>query len=66
MMLKCTKCNRGHVDANKWWLDRALKTQAHLVANKPKYSKTTFEKKYMRTQGWIRSLDYELYKLGRD
>jgi len=66
MILKCCNCGRGHVDSTKWWLDRVLKAQVYLVANKPKYSKTSFDKAYSRTQRWIRELDPELYKLGKD
>ena len=62
MMLKCPKCENGEVDMRKWHLDRVLKTQVALVANKVKYSKTAYEKKYARTERWIREVDPEFYK----
>lgn len=62
IMLKCHKCEEGEVELRKWHLDRALKSQVYLVANKPKYSKTIFEKKYARTERWIREIDPEFYK----
>lgn len=50
------------LELRKWQLDRALKSQVSLVANKPKYSKTIFAKKYARTERWIREIDPEFYR----
>ena len=49
-------------ELTKHLLDRALKTQVYLVANKPKYSKTAFAKNYSRTDRWIREIDPKFYK----
>jgi len=49
-------------ELKKHLLDRAIKAQVYLVANKPKYSKTQFAKKYARTDRWIRDIDSEFYK----
>jgi hypothetical protein len=62
IMVKCPKCENEIVELRKWQLDRALKSQVALVANKPKYSKTVFEKKYARTERWIREIDPKFYK----
>jgi len=62
MTIKCPKCNKPTIDANKWWLDRVLKFQNLLCANKIKYSKTAFQKKYARTEALIRKLDSGFYR----
>lgn len=57
VMLKCPCCDRDTVEAQKWWLDRWLKVQNHLVANKVKYTPAEYKKRYNRTQRWIEKLD---------
>ena len=57
MKLRCPKCDKETVDAADWWLDRWLKVQNKLTANKVKYSKTEYTRKYKKTQRYIESLD---------
>jgi hypothetical protein len=66
MILKCTKCDKISINAEKRWLDRALKAQVYLVANKPKYDKWEYLARYFKIGALITQLDPELYKLGRD
>jgi hypothetical protein len=60
MILKCTNCNKISINADRWWLDRALRAQAYLVANKPKYDKWEYLAKYFKVGALITQLDPEL------
>lgn len=57
MKLKCTKCGKQTIDANKWWVDRLLKYQVQLVANKVKYPNVVFQRWYDKSQDLIEHLD---------
>ncbi len=57
MKLKCTKCGKQTIDANKWWLDRLLKYQVQLVANRIKYPKVIYQKWYDKSESLICKLD---------
>jgi len=57
MNLTCPKCGKQTVDATEWWLNRWFKFQAQLVANKSKYSKTEYTRKYKASQRNIERLD---------
>lgn len=58
LMLKCPCCDRETIEAQQWWLDRWLKVQNHLVANKIKEPRRfTYLRKYLRVQFQIEKLD---------
>lgn len=60
--VKCINCEYPTVDLKKWQLDRMLKWQVFLTANKPKYSKTRFAKLFSRSERLIRDIDPEFYQ----
>ena len=62
MQVKVLNKGGEMVDLTKWQLDRMLKWQVFLTANKPKYSKTRFAKLFSRSERLIREIDPEFYK----
>lgn len=56
----CKKCRK------KIQLDRVLKFQVFLVANKPKYTKEAFKEKYDRAERLIKKIDPDFYKLNKE
>lgn len=57
MKLRCLRCGNQTVDSTSWWLDRWFKFQTELVANKVKYNKAEYIKKYNASQRHIERLE---------
>ena len=57
MKLRCPKCGKHTIDAKKWWLDRLLKYQVQLVANRVNYPRIVYQRWYDQSQKHIEKLE---------
>jgi len=65
MKLRCPKCGKQTIDAKTWWLDRLLKYQVQLVANRVKYPRIVYQRWYDKSQKHIEKLD-PWYRIVKD